>query len=333
MKFSEKIINIRKEKNLTQEDLAEILNVSRQTVSNWETNKCYPDIETFILISDKFKISLDVLLKEDKEMIKKLNKKISKETIIIYLILFLTIIFLGGIIGYGIWDKFKTDQEINYFKEKLTETDSIIVADRLYQNAEEFIKEDNSNYGIITTITNKKEVEAFTAYLKDIDKTDTLESYYKTSRYLVKFLNKDKEAISEITLNPLKIKGVNAKLETPNLVFEKFLNTNYNLPLFKLNKDIENLFKKATKIYLVYNDEETWITDQEKINDIITEIGKMNVEINASFTTLTYMNELTMEFWDDNQSLIKMSRLSFTYNDDNYTLIPSDYTDFLKHIV
>ena len=59
----------------------------------------------------------------------------------------------------------------------------------------------------------------------------------------------------------------------------------------------------------------------------------MNVEINASFTTLTYMNELTMEFWDDNQSLIKMSRLSFTYNDDNYTLIPSDYTDFLKHIV
>ncbi len=333
MKFSEKIINIRKEKNLTQEELAELLNVSRQTVSNWETNKCYPDIETFILISDKFKISLDVLLKEDKEMIKKLNKKISKETIIIYCILFLTILFLGGIIGYGIWDKYKTDQAINYFKEKITETDSIIVADRLYQNAEEFIKENNSNYGIITTITNKEEIETFTTYLKDIAKTDAKGDYDKIPRYLVKFLNKDKEIISELTMNPLKIKGVNTNLDTPNLVFENFLNTNYRLPLFKLNKDIENLFNKTTKIYLVYNKEESWITDQEKINDIITEIGKMNVEINVSYTTLAYMNDLKMEFWNDNQSLIKMSNLNFTYNDDHYTLIPANYTNFLKHIV
>ena len=333
MKFSEKIINIRKEKNLTQEELAELLNVSRQTVSNWETNKCYPDIETFILISDKFKISLDVLLKEDKEMIKKLNKKISKETIIIYCILFLTIIFLGGIIGYGVWDKYKTDQAINYFKEKITETSSIIVADSLYQNAEEFIKENNSNYGIITTITNKEEIETFTTYLKDIAKTDTKGDYDKIPRYLVKFLNKDKEIISEITMNPLKIKGVNTNLDTPNLVFENFLNTNYRLPLFKLNKDIENIFKKTTKIYLDYNEEESWITDQEKINDIITEIGKMNVEINVSYTTLAYMNDLTMEFWDDNQSLIKISRLSFSYNDDSYMLMPTNYTDFLKHIV
>ena len=73
MNLGDKIINLRKKENLTQENLAEILHVSRQSVSNWETGKSYPNIATLILISDKFKISLDDLLK-DKKMVKVLDK-------------------------------------------------------------------------------------------------------------------------------------------------------------------------------------------------------------------------------------------------------------------
>ena len=65
MDFGNQIKNIRKKENLTQEQFALKLNVSRQTVSNWENNKNLPDIEMLILISNVFNVSLDELIKED----------------------------------------------------------------------------------------------------------------------------------------------------------------------------------------------------------------------------------------------------------------------------
>ena len=55
MNLSNKIIELRSKNKLTQEELAEKLNVSRQTVSNWETGKCYPDIENLIIINNRIK--------------------------------------------------------------------------------------------------------------------------------------------------------------------------------------------------------------------------------------------------------------------------------------
>ena len=102
MNFDKKIIEIRKINNLTQEDLAEKLNVSRQTVSNWETNKCYPDIETLVIISNKFNISLDVLIKENEKMIKDIDKKVRISKKLKYSVLVLVILLLfGGIIIYA----------------------------------------------------------------------------------------------------------------------------------------------------------------------------------------------------------------------------------------
>lgn len=76
MKISKKIIDIRNENNLTQEELADILCVTRQTISNWENSRCYPDIETLNIISDKFNIPLDYLIKDDKELLKDMSQKI-----------------------------------------------------------------------------------------------------------------------------------------------------------------------------------------------------------------------------------------------------------------
>ncbi len=73
MNIGEKIIEIRKERKMTQEDLAKIFHVTRQTVSNWEHEKSYPDLQTIIQISDEFNISLDKLLKEDIQMVKKID--------------------------------------------------------------------------------------------------------------------------------------------------------------------------------------------------------------------------------------------------------------------
>ena len=83
MQLGQTIKEIRKENNLTQEGFAELFHVTRQTVSNWENEKSYPDLLTLIAISDRFSISLDKMLKEDIKMTEKLNKEINGEKVCI----------------------------------------------------------------------------------------------------------------------------------------------------------------------------------------------------------------------------------------------------------
>ena len=78
MEFNEKLQKIRKEHNITQESLADKLNVSRQAVSKWESGTAYPDTEKLIQISKLFGISLDELINDNIEPNKNnKNKKIN----------------------------------------------------------------------------------------------------------------------------------------------------------------------------------------------------------------------------------------------------------------
>ena len=63
MEFHEKLYALRKSANLTQADLAEHLNVSRQAVSRWEMGTAKPEVDTLVQISNLFGVSLDELLK------------------------------------------------------------------------------------------------------------------------------------------------------------------------------------------------------------------------------------------------------------------------------
>ena len=62
MSFAESLKQIRKEKGLSQEDLAELLDVSRQAVSKWEQRAGYPEVEKLLLLSNRLNISLDSLM-------------------------------------------------------------------------------------------------------------------------------------------------------------------------------------------------------------------------------------------------------------------------------
>lgn len=73
MKLATRIKTVRGNHNLTQGELAEKLQVSRSTISSWETGRSYPDLQMIIQISDQFDVSLDYLLREDEKMVKKLN--------------------------------------------------------------------------------------------------------------------------------------------------------------------------------------------------------------------------------------------------------------------
>lgn len=63
MSIGEKIYDLRKKKNMSQEELANIINVSRQTISKWETGETNPDFDKIVPLCDFFEITTDELLK------------------------------------------------------------------------------------------------------------------------------------------------------------------------------------------------------------------------------------------------------------------------------
>ena len=65
MSFAENLKQLRKEKQLSQEELAEILDVSRQAVSKWEQGMGYPEVEKLLLLSGKLRVSLDSLMETE----------------------------------------------------------------------------------------------------------------------------------------------------------------------------------------------------------------------------------------------------------------------------
>ena len=68
MQLGKHIKQLRHEKSLSQEKLAEMVYVSRQTISNWENDKSYPDINSLVLLSQVLDVTIDQLIKEDIEM-------------------------------------------------------------------------------------------------------------------------------------------------------------------------------------------------------------------------------------------------------------------------
>ncbi|MCW1060431.1 MULTISPECIES: helix-turn-helix transcriptional regulator [Streptococcus] len=103
MEIGKKLKEARQMSGLTQENVAEKLNVSRQTISNWGTEKFYPDILYVLQLSDLYQVSLDELLKgyermiqhlEDSTNVVKSNKKILLAFICNICLLFLFFIFI-----------------------------------------------------------------------------------------------------------------------------------------------------------------------------------------------------------------------------------------------
>ena len=98
MNLGKKIINLRKQEKITQEKLAEIIGVTRQTISNWELNITKPDLSQIQKISKLFHISIDELLDNDVqniivEKVNKTEKMVNKNTKTIK-VLVITIYFI-----------------------------------------------------------------------------------------------------------------------------------------------------------------------------------------------------------------------------------------------
>ncbi len=148
MEISSQIKKYRAEKNLSQEELAKKVYVSRQTISNWENEKSYPDVHSLILLSSVFEISLDQLIKGD---IEEMRREIKEDEIkkwnhasnifaVLMLAMLVTPIPLARFLGWAgvaVWgilavvtivfalkiEKMKKDYDIQTYKEIVAFTD------------------------------------------------------------------------------------------------------------------------------------------------------------------------------------------------------------------
>ncbi len=84
--IGQKILEIRKSEGLSQTEFAEKFHVTRQTVSNWEHGKNYPDMETLMRISDEYGITFDELIKKDKELIRSIDRsrRVARKSVIVF---------------------------------------------------------------------------------------------------------------------------------------------------------------------------------------------------------------------------------------------------------
>ena len=108
MTIAEKIKQLRKDNSMTQEDLAEKLNVSRQTISKWETSVTIPDADNIVAISKLFNITTDELLDYRVETVQKKKQFIMDMAVLLF-----------GIIGFIVF-------AILLMTNQIDETSSVI---------------------------------------------------------------------------------------------------------------------------------------------------------------------------------------------------------------
>ena len=70
MELGKRLKEFRNQSGMNQDELAERLYVTRQTISSWENDKSYPDIHSLLMLGDLFNVSLDTLVKGDIEIMK-----------------------------------------------------------------------------------------------------------------------------------------------------------------------------------------------------------------------------------------------------------------------
>ena len=181
MQLGQAIAQIRKERGLTQEAFAKMYNVTRQTVSNWENEKSYPDLSTLVKISDEFNVSLDVLLKGDFRMVKDIDKKIKKRPFYIGIIIGLVIIVVALFSFIYVNDKRLSDTTKDIADLMLNSVVSIEIYDS--QSNELITKyEDKSSIDKVNAILNIKNWEKVENIDKNINPIYTLELYYDTTK-------------------------------------------------------------------------------------------------------------------------------------------------------
>lgn len=207
MKFSQYIKDYRKKNNLTQQELANKLYVTKQTISKWENDKGIPDVSLYQSISNLLDVSIDELMGNEKKSVKKKNYLIISLIGVVVLLLLITItIVIINNNSKTITDKKIIEKTENYLGTKLPK-----IIEYNYIDFESWQKYNNSSY------PNELYYFVFKNEIINVDQTwmselpenikDNLPliatEYLKTSDYY-KIVNTKNKDINHIEIEPNK---------------------------------------------------------------------------------------------------------------------------------
>lgn len=271
MKLYEKIIKLRKEKGLSQEELGNAINVSRQAISKWESEQTKPDIDKLKEIAKFFNVSYDYLLNDEienieetkKETGKKINvKKIIIRILIVFIAIYLMVSLYKFIALFRFYKVADSFSEENYWMSETSSSNNesemdyitIKIGDRIiketsnpYAPKEELITNENGEvipYNIEFIDTKTK--EWYTLHYDNETKTYFYEGNgiknVDTEEDLNKILNGERNYLKELTFDfiPSDFKAI----------LLASLNPLYNVSLSRNEIYMNNFNRLKTRVLL-----------------------------------------------------------------------------------
>ena len=122
MRLGETILKLREEKKMSQEEFAEYFHVTRQTISNWEKEKSFPDLQTLVKISDMAGVSVDAMLRDNFEIVEQIDKKIKHLKVYKIATAIIAVIILVGFSYFSV-QNIKQDNIVHTMETNLEELD------------------------------------------------------------------------------------------------------------------------------------------------------------------------------------------------------------------
>ena len=120
MRLGETILKLREEKKMSQEEFAEYFHVTRQTISNWEKEKSFPDLQTLVKISDMAGVSVDAMLRDNFEIVEQIDKKIKHLKVYKIATAIIAVIILVGFSYFSV-QNIKQDNIVHTMETNLEE--------------------------------------------------------------------------------------------------------------------------------------------------------------------------------------------------------------------
>lgn len=273
MKFEEKLIKLRKEHALSQEELGEKLNVTRQTVSKWELGKTTPEMSKLVEIAKIYNISVDELLTETENTTKapkienNNNEKNNKAIIIVVVLVVVLLASIGGIAYSGIKKMstpYNENQNVGFIEAIMGDFKNLLkgIFDFYEKETEEMDKDYNNTSEEMRKEYNNMVEEMRTEYNNMVEETN---SSYDISSYNIKYKNLYSGIVEKFFVETA-IKNV---IED-NLKNERKITVKYNDIMSKENKELTNLISSLNKkeYFITYEYDEVGYICQMNIQDI-----------------------------------------------------------------
>ncbi len=297
MKFSEKLIKLRKSNGLSQEEFGNKINVSRQAVSKWESEQSSPEIDKIKEISKVFNVSTDYLLNDDIDEFQKTIKKPKnfKKIILIVFLIVLSVYLLTVIYKFTVLliFKIKADKIANYSKFSISSD----------MNGE---GPDNINFSSFNDCVCENNIEVTELYNNDSTNPESITyiNYNNNKAYTLTYnpeINKYLYDNYEIPNEPTTIKGI-TKWYTPSTIGQ--------ILLLSINP----------KVTVTFKDEFLYITSKPSKEQ------KEEISINKKtgiLDQLTYMS---------NNDVISNIKFDYTFDDDRFDNTYLINEEFLEDI-